>query len=265
MARADHLRVRRGIIKPSAGLNALRLKTFGGLWIENPASRTDGGPRPRSLALLALLAAAGAKGISRDRALGILWPESDPERARHALSQAVYNLRRELRTDVVLSTPDLRLDSRLISSDVEDFRLATAAKDWLKAADLFTGPFLDGFYLADAPEFERWVEEERGALAALRSPRDRGDGQAAHFRKRPRRSPRAAETPDAARPGQRHLRRLLYGSVGGGRAEDRRAHAREGVCRTPPQGVRRRARSVSPAAHGQATTTPSVTRPRRRR
>jgi DNA-binding SARP family transcriptional activator/tetratricopeptide (TPR) repeat protein len=144
----------------------LRLKTFGGLWIEDPASQADGGPRPRSLALLAMLAAAGTKGISRDRALGILWPESDPERARHALSQTVYNLRRELRTDVVLSTPDLRLDARLITSDVEDFRLATSAKDWPRVADLYTGPFLDGFYLADAPEFERWVEEERGAFAA---------------------------------------------------------------------------------------------------
>jgi DNA-binding SARP family transcriptional activator/tetratricopeptide (TPR) repeat protein len=148
------------------GSNALRLKTFGGLWIENSATQSDGGPRPRSLALLAMLAAAGSKGVSRDRALGILWPESDPERARHALSQTVYNLRRELRTDVVLSTPDLRLDARLITSDVDEFRLAIAAKDWSTATDLYSGPFLDGFYLADAPEFERWVEEERGALAS---------------------------------------------------------------------------------------------------
>ena len=144
----------------------MRLKTFGGLWVESLTSESDGGPRPRSLALLAILATAGNKGVSRDRALGILWPDSDPERARHRLSQTVYTLRRDLGTEVVLSTPDLRLDSRLISSDIEDFRTAVVAKEWSRAAELYAGPFLDGFYLADAPEFERWVEEERGSLAA---------------------------------------------------------------------------------------------------
>src|SRR5262249_630241 len=29
----------------------------------------------------------------------------------------------------------------------------------------YLGPFLDGFYLADAPEFERWTESERASLA----------------------------------------------------------------------------------------------------
>ena len=34
-----------------------------------------------------------------------------------------------------------------------------------EAAALYVGPFLDGFYLADAPEFERWTESERASLA----------------------------------------------------------------------------------------------------
>ena len=144
----------------------LRLKTFGGLWIEN--SETDSGAklRPRSLALLAVCAAAGPKGVSRERILGVLWPESHPERARHALSQTLYNVKRELGAEPLLSSPDLRVDPKLVSSDVADFREAVGAKRWVDATIQYAGPFLDGFYLADAPEFERWVEAERASLDA---------------------------------------------------------------------------------------------------
>ena len=97
--------------------------------------------------------------------LTILWPESDGERARHALSQTIYSLRGDLGIEVVLSTPDLRLDAQRISSDVEEFRSAVGGKRWTEAAALYVGPFLEGFYLADAAQFERWADSERTALA----------------------------------------------------------------------------------------------------
>src|SRR6185295_9408886 len=56
---------------------------------------------------------------------------------------------------------DLRLDPTQITSDLADCRAAIRAEDWARAAELYRGPFLDGFYLADAEEFERWVDEER--------------------------------------------------------------------------------------------------------
>jgi DNA-binding SARP family transcriptional activator/TolB-like protein len=135
------------------------------LSIENPGADSDAGARPRPLALLAILAVAGGKGVTRDRVLGVLWPETDEDRARQSLSQAIYSLRRDLGVDVALSPPALRLDPAQISSDVGEFRAAVAAKNWSEAAALYAGPFLDGFYLADAPEFERWAESERATLA----------------------------------------------------------------------------------------------------
>jgi DNA-binding SARP family transcriptional activator len=144
---------------------ALRLNTFGGLWIESPEGGSAADVRPRGLALLAILAAGGAKGMTRDRVLGVLWPDTEEERARHALSQTIYGLRRDLGEDLIDSTPALRLDPSLISSDVADFQAAVKAREWEKAAAQYHGPFLDGFYLADAPEFERWVETERASLA----------------------------------------------------------------------------------------------------
>ncbi len=143
----------------------LRLNTLGGLWIESANAGTQDGPRPRSLALLAILAAAGPKGLSRDQLLAVLWPDSTTDRARHALSQTLYSLRQDLGIAVVLATPDPRLDPARITSDLEEFRSAVAAGDWARAATLYAGPFLEGFYLSDAPQFERWAEEERAHLA----------------------------------------------------------------------------------------------------
>ncbi len=42
---------------------------------------------------------------------------------------------------------------------------AIAAGDAAGAVAAYRGPFLDGFYLADAPEFERWAEQERVRLS----------------------------------------------------------------------------------------------------
>lgn len=136
----------------------MRLKTFGGLWIEGAAGAPALGPR--QLALLALVAAAGRKGVSRDRVIGILWSETEEEQARHTLSQTLYSLRRETGSDLVRGTTQLRLDPAL-SSDVGELEEAIGSAAPEAAAALYAGRFLDGFYLPGAPEFERWVEEER--------------------------------------------------------------------------------------------------------
>ncbi|MBC7791120.1 MAG: hypothetical protein H7Z74_14330 [Anaerolineae bacterium] len=145
----------------------MRLRTLGGLWIENEDGSAKGGVRPRRLALLAVLAAAGAKGLSRDQVLAILWPESESARGRAALSQTLYSLRTDLGADVVLATTaGLRLDPAHLTSDLHDFRTALKVRDWRQAAALYGGPFLDGFYLTDAPLFERWADEERSSLTS---------------------------------------------------------------------------------------------------
>lgn len=116
--------------------------------------------------MLAVLAAGGPRGLSRERLLGVLWPEATEERGRHALAQSVYSLRADLGSDAAIAgSTDLRLDPSIIGSDVGDFTSALARGDRETAARLYSGPFLDGFYLSDAPAFERWVEEERARLA----------------------------------------------------------------------------------------------------
>ena len=104
----------------------MRLRTFGGLWIESVEPTPA--VAPRQLGLLALIAAAGRQGISRDRVIGILWPEAGEEQARHALSQTLYSLRRAAGRELIGGTTQLRLDP-VIGSDVGELRLASEAGD----------------------------------------------------------------------------------------------------------------------------------------
>jgi DNA-binding SARP family transcriptional activator len=142
----------------------VRIRTFGGLWIEaDPAVPPLG---PRRMAILALVAAAGRRGITRERIIGILWADTGEGPARHALSQHLYALRRETGRDWIVANPELHLDPA-ISSDIGEFQDALAADDMARAAGLYSGAFLEGFYLQGFPEFERWVEEERARLQGV--------------------------------------------------------------------------------------------------
>lgn len=155
-----------GCLDSNVTLNVLRVIAFGGLGIES-----DDGPaaprlRPPRLALLAVLAAAGDRGVSRERLAALFWPEADEEHALHSLRQARYALKHDLGREVVRPIGStLALDSTAMSADVAEFRAALAAGDRARAVSLVRGPFLDGFYLPGASAFERWVEEERARIA----------------------------------------------------------------------------------------------------
>ena len=140
----------------------LRLLTFGGLRVSREdGTTTDLANQRRRLAVLACVAAAYPAGVSRDRLLLLLWPDLDAERGRHALNQIVYNLRRELGASPIDGGLELTLLPSVMSTDVTDFRAALARGDHAAAADLFAGPFLDGFFVPGATEFDEWVEDER--------------------------------------------------------------------------------------------------------
>lgn len=149
----------------------LRLTTFGGLGLSRDGAPVTGAAAQRSrLALLALLATAGPAGVSRDKLVVLLWSESDVERARHALKQAVYALRRELGdVDFISGTASLSLNAEHITSDIQDFDAAFSVRNFAAAAALYSGPFLDGVHLRDSGEFERWCDEHRERYARLRA------------------------------------------------------------------------------------------------
>jgi len=145
----------------------LVLHAFGSPWVEADGRPIGGAAGQRSrLAILATLAAAGEKGMSRDRLQTLFWPESDTERARGALKQALYALRRDLgHQDVIIGSVDLRLNPAVIATDVGEFEAALASGLLELAAQKYTGSFADGVYLKESSEFERWAERERSRLS----------------------------------------------------------------------------------------------------
>src|SRR4051812_46651650 len=134
----------------------LHLRTFGGLAVDVDGIPATGAAQQRkTLALLALLAASGQRGVSRDKLIASLWPETDAEHGRGLLKQACYALRRDLQArDLFLGSIQLRLNPSVISSDVETFAAALEENDPAGAAGCYSAPFLDGFYLNGGGEFE---------------------------------------------------------------------------------------------------------------
>ena len=140
--------------------------------------RSVASPRPRGdenltgavtqrlrLGILVLLASSGPTGLSRDKLQAFLWPESDTPNARHVLNQLLYAQRRQVGDETLfLGRKTLRLNPAVIPSDVDGFERALEAHDLESAAGFYRGPFLDGFFLKDAPEFQR-DQAQRGRLA----------------------------------------------------------------------------------------------------
>ncbi len=145
------------------------LETFGGLSLRGPDGPITGrvGQR-RRLALLAVLAAEG-RPLSRDKLLAFLWPEANSERARHLLADSLYVLRAGLGDDALQTFgDDVTLNEQVVASDVSVFLAAIHDEDPERAAGAYRGAFLDGIFISDAPEFERWAESTRSRLEVER-------------------------------------------------------------------------------------------------
>ncbi|HET9983961.1 MAG TPA: BTAD domain-containing putative transcriptional regulator [Longimicrobiales bacterium] len=148
-----------------------RLKLFGGASIDGPDGPVTGRPvQRRRLALLALLALARQRGLTRDKLIGYLWPDADPERARHLLSDSVYRINQAVGGEALIAIgDDLRLNPERLPSDAWEFLDALGRGEWQRAVELHAAPFLDGFFLTDADELERWVDAQRERLARERA------------------------------------------------------------------------------------------------
>ena len=145
----------------------LHLNVLGAPVLRGPSGPVTGrAAYRRRIALLAILAVARRRPVGRERLIGLLWPEHPADAARHTLSESLYVLRKELGEGVfVAGGDDLSLAPEVVATDVAAFEDALEAGRLEDAVAAYGGPFLDGFYVADAPEFEHWVDGERDRLA----------------------------------------------------------------------------------------------------
>ncbi|MBI2401574.1 MAG: AAA family ATPase [Gemmatimonadetes bacterium] len=122
--------------------------------------RVDGEPPPaellwrKHLALLVYLARS-PRGRAREHLMGLLWPEKDQDKARHSLNEALRVLRRAVGDALVTEGDVVRIEASAIATDLDAGDSSATA-----------GPFLEGFAVPDAPEFEDWLARERERLRA---------------------------------------------------------------------------------------------------
>ena len=113
----------------------------------------------QSLALLAVLACAGERGVAREKLFTLFWPDAAAEPAAHRLSQLSHSTRRALGCpDLVSGQAELKLNPVRTACDLWAFCEARRAGELDRAAALYGGPFLDGFFLPHNAEFEHWAE-----------------------------------------------------------------------------------------------------------
>ncbi|MEE8572997.1 MAG: protein kinase [Gemmatimonadota bacterium] len=161
------------VAKRTAGRPGLVLRLLGGLDLDGSTETAATILRqPKRVALLAYLAAGPEAGYRRrDSLIGLFWPDSDSESARHSLRQALYVLRKGIGSSAIRTRGDeeVGLDPVAIESDAARFQALARDGFALEAMQIYRGDLLPGFYLDDTPEFEHWLEVERVRLRRLAS------------------------------------------------------------------------------------------------
>jgi DNA-binding SARP family transcriptional activator len=132
-------------------------------------------------ALLGYLACHRGRVLARDHLAGLLWPEGSSESTRHALRQALYNLKStlppEARSLLVGTYTGVQLDGKAdLWIDVTEFEEAVRlgkGRDGIDlhylmtAVQLYRGELLSGFFLRDCEVFEEWLVAEQERLREM--------------------------------------------------------------------------------------------------
>jgi DNA-binding SARP family transcriptional activator len=144
----------------------IRIQALGGLSVLQDGRELAPLVRqPTRAALLVFLAVE--RDVTRDVVLGTLWSRLAPDRARHALNQALYLLRKQLGDDWLVAEGDRLRVTEALTADAIDFEEQVRAGSFEEALPLYAGPFLEGWYLRDTPEFEHWTDRIRLRLSRL--------------------------------------------------------------------------------------------------
>ncbi|HET8712746.1 MAG TPA: BTAD domain-containing putative transcriptional regulator, partial [Gemmatimonadales bacterium] len=123
--------------------------------------------QPKRVALLVYLSTATPRSFHRrDSLVALLWPELDTEHARNALRQALHFLRNGLGAGTLTArgAEEIAIAAEHLAVDVIDFETALDAGQLEHALELYRGDLLPGFFISEAPVFERWLDERRATL-----------------------------------------------------------------------------------------------------
>jgi len=155
----------------------IRIEALGGFRVVAARrERREARSQPIRSALLVYLAVEGE--ATRDTLLGLFWPELPEARARHALSQALHKLRRELGREWVHAEGEALLVDASVEIDARAFEQAVSRGQHREALELYSGHFLEGWRLHATSGFELWVDAQRDRLTSLFAKASREDVRA---------------------------------------------------------------------------------------
>jgi len=123
--------------------------------------------QPKRLALLSyLVIARPGRYHRRELLLSLFWSRSDPTTGRNSLRQALHFLRRVVGDDVIVSRgeSEIGINRDLLWCDAVAFVKLLDARATDEAMALYRGALMPGTLIADAPEFNRWLDDERDYL-----------------------------------------------------------------------------------------------------
>jgi DNA-binding SARP family transcriptional activator/tetratricopeptide (TPR) repeat protein/DNA-binding transcriptional ArsR family regulator len=110
----------------------------------------------KHFALLIRLAVEAGRKLTRDYLMDLLWPDVPAPRARHSLAQALTVLKEKVGRDH-LAVQRASIGLVVGAVDVDVRRLDSCEIE-------IRGPFLDGFEVPGAVQFEQWKDEWRAKL-----------------------------------------------------------------------------------------------------
>jgi len=118
----------------------------------------------KHVALLVYLAVEANRSHDRDVLAGFLWPKAKPAEARHSLSTALSLFRARLGRDAIdAGREKIRLKPGRLELDLDRLLSGNIVGDELTPPLAIAG-FLEGFDVADAPEFGLWKDRQQARL-----------------------------------------------------------------------------------------------------
>ena len=121
----------------------------------------------KPLALLAYLAASARRTASREHLVDLLWSNSERERGRQSLRQAILAIRRAVGGDAIVSIGDSVTLRTAITSDRDEFLDAVASGEDDRAVLLYHGAYLRELAFPGAQAFEEWADLENTRLERI--------------------------------------------------------------------------------------------------
>lgn len=122
----------------------------------------------KRLGLFAYLVLARPRGFHRREELLVLfWPERAERTARNALSNMLYQIRRDLGEDLIVNrgVEEVKVQHDRLFCDAVAFEERLERGEVERALRLYRSGLLPGFQVRDAaPAFEHWLDRERTRL-----------------------------------------------------------------------------------------------------